>query len=170
MTNATQPFFPSKFTNLDEVVQRLELLQREGYTSAGNWNLAQVSEHLRDWFSFMISGYPSNPFPVNWMLWGMKVTVGKSMLQKILRTGMMASGGPTIKQTVHSAEGLDDDQSVQRLREMIERFQLHSEAYFPSPIFGKLSADEGLRLQLIHCDHHLSFLVPRNSKEIPLRS
>ena len=166
MTNATPSRFPSNFTNLDEVIQRLELLQREGYTSVGNWNLAQVSEHLRDWFSFMIEGYPSAPFPVNWMLWGMKNTVGKSMLRKILRSGSMASGGPTMKQTVHAAGGIDDATSVLRLKEMIERFRSHRDPYFPSPMFGDLSAAEGLSLQLIHCAHHLSFLVPKNSKPI----
>lgn len=166
MTNATPSRLPSNFTNLDEVVQRLDLLQREGYTMVGNWNLAQVAEHLRDWFSFMISGYPSAPFPVSYMLWGMRVSIGRSMLRKILQSGNMATGGPTMKQTVHAAAGIDDVTSVLRLKEMIERFKMHRGDYCPSPMFGDLSAAEGLSLQLIHCSHHLSFLVPKDSEPI----
>lgn len=152
---------PLSFSSLDEVQQRLDLLNQNGYDKAGNWNLAQVCEHLRDWFLYMIEGYPEAPIPIRWMLWAMRVTVGRSMLEKILRTGKMSSGGPTMKQTVHSADEFDDASAVHRLKEVIARFQDHRGPFCRSPLFGQLSGEEGLNLQLIHCAHHLSFLIPK---------
>lgn len=149
------------FSSLDEVQQRLDLLSQNGYTSAGNWNLAQVCEHLRDWFLYMMDGYPPAPIPISWMLWSMRITVGRSMLANILRSGKMPSGGPTMKQTVHSTEEFDDADSVRRLKEVLARFQSHQGPYCASPLFGEFSAEEGLKLQLIHCAHHLSFLNPK---------
>ena len=152
----------TRFSSLDEVVQRLELLHRNGYTSIGKWNLAQVCEHLRDWMLFMLDGYPKPPVWMSPMIWAMRVSVGKSMLRKIIRTGKMSAGGPTMSQTVHPPQGLDDAQSVMRLKEAIARFKVHSGAFHPSPLFGPLSTETGLALQLVHCAHHLGFLSPKS--------
>ncbi len=149
------------FSSLEEVQQQLDLLRQNGYDQAGNWNLAQVCEHLRDWFLYMLDGYPTAPIPISWMLWAMRVTVGRSMLAKILRSGKMATGGPTMKQTVHSAQEFDNADAVRRLKEVIVRFQSHQGPCCTSPLFGEFSAEEGLKLQLIHCAHHLSFLIPK---------
>ncbi len=149
-----------EYSSLDDVIERLEKLHRDGYRSLGKWNLAQTCEHLSDWMGYMLDGYPSAPFPIRMMLWGMRVTMGKSMLRKILATGKMSAGGPTMRQTVHVAEGLEDEMSLQRFRETVKRFQSHGDAYCASPLFGEFSAEQGVALQLVHCSHHLSFLEP----------
>ncbi len=149
-----------EFSSLEEVIQRLERLHRDGYRSLGKWNLAQVCEHLSDWMVFMIDGYPKAPLPVNLMMWGMRVSVGKSLLRKILTTGKMAAGGPTMQQTVHAADGLKDEASLQRLKETAQRLASYRGTYAASPLFGPLSAEDGLKLQLVHCAHHLRFLEP----------
>jgi len=146
---------------LDEVVQRLDLLHKNGYTRLGKWNLAQVCEHLRDWILFMLDGYPKTPLWMSPMVWAIRVTVGKSILRKIIRSGKMSEGGPTMSQTVHPAQGLDDADSLKRFKETIARFKLHAGGYHPSPLFARLSAEEGLALQLVHCAHHIGFLAPK---------
>ncbi len=160
MSTSASPRTELKFATLAEVIERLEALQRNGYTSLGKWNLAQVCEHLSDWACYMLDGYPKVPFPISLMLWGMKITTGRSMLRKIINTGKMAAGGPTIGQTVHPAAGLDDARSLQRFKETAERFEAHLGAFHPSPLFGELSAKDGLALHLVHCAHHVSFLAP----------
>jgi Protein of unknown function (DUF1569) len=161
MNKAAVARVPLSFSSLDEVQQRLDLLSQNGYDKAGNWNLAQVCEHLRDWMLYMIDGYPKAPLPISWMLWAIRVSVGRAMLAKILSTGNMSSGRPTLQQTVHAVEEFDDANAVRRLKEVIGRFQSHRGPYCPSPLFGQFNAEDGLRLQLIHCAHHLSFLVPK---------
>ncbi len=92
----------------------------------------------------------------------MKLTVGKSILRKLIASGQMPTGGPTTPQSVHVARGLDDNTSVQRLKAAIQRFEQHRGELCPSPVFGLLSRETGLQLQLVHCAHHLSFLVHRH--------
>jgi len=164
MTQPASTSAPRLFANLDEVVHYLEQLQTNGYQSLGKWNLAQVAEHLSDWLEYMLDGYPKSSPLVQPLIWIVRVTMGKRLLRKILATGKMASGGPTLPQTVHDAAGLNDAQSLDRFRKTVERFQQWSGEYQASPLFGTLTAEEGQRLQLIHCAHHANFLSPRTGE------
>ena len=45
--------------------------------------------------------------------------------------------------------------------ETVDRFKVHDGPIVASPVFGELTPEEALKLQLQHCAHHLSFLTPR---------
>ena len=49
------------------------------------------------------------------------------------------------------------------LRSAIERFKTHSGDVHPSPLFGAMTKETALQLQLKHAAHHLSFLVPKST-------
>ena len=49
--------------------------------------------------------------------------------------------------------------AVAKLKETVERFAAHTGPVHPSPLFGAVTKDEALKLQLVHCAH-LSFLIP----------
>jgi hypothetical protein len=147
------------FTSLDEVVVDAEKLLGNGYEKAGNWELAQVCLHLADWLRFPIDGFPKPPLPIGMMLWALRKTIGKKMYRKYMVEGMPA-GKPTMPQTVHRT-GLDPTIAVGKLREAVEQFKGFDGTLHPSPLFGSLTKDEATRLQLAHCAHHLSFLVPK---------
>jgi Protein of unknown function (DUF1569) len=156
---------PLQFKTLEQVVERLEQLHRDGYRKLGNWNLAQTCEHLDDWMRYPINGYPKASLPIRMMLWAMRVSVGRSMLRKIITSGKMPRGGPTLKQTVYSSSGLQDATSMQKFSDTIRRFSNHRGPFHASPVFGPLSAEDSLKLQLVHCSHHLSFLVPESASQ-----
>ncbi len=147
------------FASLDEAVADAGHLQATGYERAGNWDLAQVCSHLADWMRFPVDGFPKAPIFIRPMLWMMKVTAGKSMFRKVLANGM-PSGKPTMPQTV-AVRGDDPVFAIAKLKDSVERFKAHTGPIHPSPLFGAMNKDEALRLQLRHCEHHLSFLVPR---------
>jgi hypothetical protein len=148
-----------RFDSLDEAVRDAEQLLKRGYDRTGNWNLAQVCGHLADWMTYPVAGFPKAPLPIRMMLGLLRRTLGRKMMAKYLREGMPA-GKPTMPQSVHAA-GEDAQRAVERLSEAARRFQAHSGEYLPSPLFGPLTRDEALKLQLAHCAHHLSFLVPK---------
>jgi hypothetical protein len=149
------------FRDLDEVIADAERLQAQGYEKAGNWDLAQVCGHLSEWMRYPVDGYPRAGCFIGTVLWLMKVTVGKKIFRKVLATGTMRSGGPTMKETVPEPGG-DTSAAVNRLKETVQRFKAHAGEYQPSPLFGRLTRDEALKLQLVHCAHHLNFLIPKN--------
>ena len=148
-----------KFQSLSEVVADTESLHTSGYRKIGNWDLAQVCGHLAEWMRYPIDGFPPAPFPVRVILWTMRNTVGKKMLKGILEKGFKP-GGPTAPQSVQQP-GADEKAAIAKLRDAVLRFENHTGPLHPSPLFGDLDKETATKLQLVHCAHHLSFLVPK---------
>jgi hypothetical protein len=147
------------FASLDEVAADAENLLARGYDRAGNWDLAQVAGHVAEWMRFPLDGFPKPPLLIRPILWLMKVTAGRKMREKILAEGFSA-GGRTMPETVPPSGG-DAAAAVAKLKEVVARWKAHAGAVYPSPLFGAMTKDTALQLQLKHAAHHLSFLVPR---------
>jgi hypothetical protein len=90
----------------------------------------------------------------------MRNTIGRRKYETYVREQSFPTGKPTMPQTVHRP-GEDERAAVARLKDTAERYKAHAGAIHPSPLFGPLTKDEALAMQLVHCGHHLSFLVPR---------
>lgn len=150
------------FNDLDDAARDAQMLLDRGYDRMGNWTLLQCCAHLSEWLRFPIEGFPRQPAPVRAIFWVMRHAVGKRMLAGWLSNGSMPAGKPTIPQTVAKAPG-DDAEAVPRFRQAIERFKSHTGPLHPSPLFGELDRETATKLQLIHCAHHLSFLLPKQS-------
>jgi Protein of unknown function (DUF1569) len=148
-----------RFARLSEVQDDLKKLASRNYTKTAEWDLSQVAEHLADWMTFPIDGFPKPPWLVVILIGAMRVTLGKSLYKKFVRDQRMATGQPTIPTTVYPASD-SSAKSVERLMKAIDRLSAHRGPIHPSPLFGQLSYDELVALQLAHCAHHLSFLVP----------
>ena len=151
-----------RFSTLEEVRTDLRNLHSKGYTKTGKWDLSQSANHLADWMSFSMDGFPKSPFHIRILLGIMRVTQGKSIYKKFVQNQRMATGQPTIPQTVHKP-GADADAthlSVERLATQIDRLATHRGPIHPSLLYGKLDYDQVVALQLAHCAHHLIFLVP----------
>jgi hypothetical protein len=149
-----------KFDSLDDVVRDAEHLLAVGYDKAGNWSLAQCCGHLANWFRYQTDGFPPAPLLLRPVFWVIRNTVGKSMARKMLAGGTMKPGMPTIPQSVVQPGG-DDAAAVAELRETIRRWRDYAGPLHPSPLFGGNSKDNWLKGHLIHCAHHLSFLIPK---------
>ncbi|MFN7737931.1 MAG: DUF1569 domain-containing protein [Pirellula sp.] len=149
-----------RFSDLSQVMPEVFRLRDQGYTQTGSWDLVQTCNHLADWMSFPFDGFPKPPWFISWMFPLMRLTVGKSALKKILATGVMGKGMPTMPETVYKAGG-NPEEAIDRLAKSLERLSVAKNAIYPSPVFGTMSREELVRLQLVHCGHHLEFLVPK---------
>jgi hypothetical protein len=152
-----------RFECLGDAVRQAESLRLGGYERAGSWDLSQVCGHLAEWMGFPLDGFPHQPAPIRLVLWGLRNTIGRRELRRLLDRGVMPRGGPTIETTIPSPGG-NEAEAVERLRRAVTRFEAHDGPLCPSPIFGVLDRVQWRRLQLIHCAHHLGFLRP-NSQE-----
>ena len=150
-----------RFAGLDAIVQDAETLLAKGYEKAGNWDLAQCCHHLAEWMRYPVEGFPKAPLPIRGMLWMARKTVGPKKLQAYLKDGSFPPGKPTAPQTVQAAGG-DAKAAIENMKRSVERLKAHTGAIIPSPFFGPMSKDQCVRLQLVHCAHHLSFLVLKN--------
>src|SRR5439155_19401952 len=119
---------------------------REGYEKLGQWDLAQVCDHLTYFIQGSLDGYT---FRVPWLL---KFLFGRFMLRRILKHRWMKSGIPTPQKPLPPAGG-DEAAAVARFKQMIERLQAHQGELQPSPFFGYLTPQQWRELHLIHCAH-----------------
>ena len=147
------------FTTLDDAVRDAENLLATGYDKAGNWDLAQVCLHLAEWLRFPVEGFPKMPLLLRPAAWLVRSLIGKAMRAKVLAKGFPA-GGQTMPQTVFPPGG-DEAAAVAKLREAAEQLKAHAGPIHPSPLFGAMTKDVAVQLQLKHCEHHLSFLIPK---------
>jgi hypothetical protein len=150
--------------NLDEAVEEAEQLLAKGYRSTGNWNLAQTLGHCSDWLRFPMDGYPRAKFPVNFLLAIARWTIGKSASRKLLRDRTFPPGRPTMSETVKQPLATQDATALKDFKQTVERFKSFTGQPQASPLFGALTYDQHLELQLIHIQHHLSFLIPVEPK------
>ncbi|MEQ1826076.1 MAG: DUF1569 domain-containing protein [Pirellula sp.] len=148
-----------RFAKLADISSDIDQLLTKGYQRTGKWDLSQICEHLADWMIFPIDGFPKAPLFVACILGVMRVTLGKSLFKKFVRDQRMSVNQPTDPATVHNSTQ-DSQASIDRLRKAIDRLASHRGPIHPSPLFGKMNYDELVSLQLAHCAHHLSFLVP----------
>jgi hypothetical protein len=149
-----------QFGSLDDVIRDAERLLARGYEKAGSWDLAQVCNHLADWMGFQIDGFPKPPAPIRAVLWVMKKTIGRKKLLQYLADKSFPAGKPTMPQTVYAAGG-DAQAAAERLRQNVERLKAYTGRIVPSPLFGPMTKDEAVGMQLVHAAHHLSFLIPK---------
>ncbi len=153
-----------QFEQLDQIVDEAKRLLSDGYSAAGSWNLAQVCGHCENWMRYPMEGFPKAGFPISMMLWMMKKTIGKSALKKILDGQSMKAGQPTMPQSVPAEDAQTDAAAVDKLTETVQRFQNFDGTFHPSPLFGDLDRDTLTNLQLVHCAHHFSFLLPKSDE------
>lgn len=151
-----------EFQNLDEIVNEAKRLLKSGYSSTGTWNLSQVAGHCENWMRYPMDGFPKAGFPINIMLWMMKVTIGKSTLKKILDGKSMKSGQPTMPQSVPEQDATSDSDAIAKLERTVQQFKDFDREFLPSPLFGPMDRETLTQLQLVHASHHFSFLVPNS--------
>lgn len=140
--------------NFDEVLAYAERLHQNGYDRTGKWDLAQVLDHLTYFMNGALGGYT---FKVPWII---KALLGKPVLRSILSKKRMKRGVFTPQKPL-PAPGGDEAASLARFRDIVQRTINHQGEFQPSPFFGKLTRDEALELNLIHCRHHLGYLIPK---------
>jgi hypothetical protein len=149
------------FRDFDAVLRDVDALAAGGYDRAGAWDLAQVCGHLADWMRFPLDGFPRPALPLRVVIWLMRHTIAPRLLRRILAERSMPGGRPTIPETVKPG-GADQAAAVDQLRQVVARFRAHTGPLHPSPLFGALDREEATQVQLIHCAHHLSFLIPKS--------
>ncbi len=152
-----------KFANFEEMMNEINSLEEGGYESQGNWSLAQICGHVADWMRFPIDGFPIPPIYMRPIFFLMKISIGDKMKRDILANGFKA-GMPTAPETIPDDDEMTDRQGIGVLKKTIARVCAHTGELLPSPLFGPMDKETLLQVTLLHAEHHLGFLEP---KELP---
>ena len=148
-----------RFTSVDDVIAEAERLagaEREGrLKQLGNWTLGQIINHLATWAEFAYCGYPPSvraPLPVRMIL--------RMLRNKILTQGM--TPGINIRGIPGGTLGTErvpTEQALPRLRAALETLRQTCPPG-PNPVFGRMSHDQWIALNLRHAELHFGYLVP----------
>ena len=82
----------------------------------------------------------------------------KSKLREILASGKLPSGIEAPAPAIPPSDA--DESAIDMLTATLKRFDNYTEPMAPHRLFGHLSDADLRKLNLIHCAHHLSYLVP----------
>jgi hypothetical protein len=140
-----------RYASFDEIMPDVERLLR-GHTTVGNWSLAQICRHLATVLRRVVDLPASTPHDPS-------LRVSEEEKQKVFDTGTIPEGLPGPPEVI-PAETLGEQGEAEGLRAAIAYYRASPGPVVPHRFFGPLTRDEWDRLQLIHCAHHLSFVVP----------
>jgi uncharacterized protein DUF1569 len=119
----------------------------------GNWTLGQALGHLGVWAEYSYTGAPVKP-PL-WVKWLVRLRK-QAFLYGPMRAGIRISGIPGGTLAI---DEMPLEEALPRFQRIMNR--IHSEApTAPNLIFGPLTHDEWIALQLRHAELHLGFFVP----------
>lgn len=147
-----------RFDTIEQVlldVERLAAAERAGTLKRlGNWTLGQNLGHLAAWVNYAFDGYPMRPPPLPIRLI-LKLRKNKYIHDR-LPAGVKIPGieGGTV-----ATDLLPLDEGLQRYRAALQRLRAGAPSQ-RSPIFGPLTHEEWIELNLRHAELHLSFMRP----------
>jgi hypothetical protein len=139
------------FKDFPAVLAEIDGLHRDGYDKLGQWDLAQVCDHLTYFVQGSLDGYT---FRVPWLF---KFLFGRLAIGRILKQRRMKAGITTPHKPLPPAGG-DEAAAIERYRQVVERFRAHQGELHDSPFFGYLTPQQWRDLHLVHAAHHLGFL------------
>ncbi|MFG0285431.1 MAG: DUF1569 domain-containing protein [Phycisphaerales bacterium JB039] len=150
-----------KFTSLDDLAAELDRIQQAHdagtLRATGNWIPGQILAHLATFWKCALDGFPAE----------MKPPLLLALIARLLFKRKAASGAAPppgfksplkVRNHLEHGPGITFEESMSQFRAQIARTRAGERFDKPSPLFGQLTHDQWQRLQLGHCQLHLSFL------------
>ncbi|MGC4032758.1 MAG: DUF1569 domain-containing protein [Tepidisphaeraceae bacterium] len=138
------------FNTPDDVAAEVKRLRDGGYEKAGQWNLPQVCFHCEKLLVQAMTGPAADTTP--------EQTARRPILDQMLATNRIPDGivspDPAVPPADTPASAVDD------FLKTLDAFEAFTGTFAPHRLFGNISPQERRRHQMIHCAHHLSYLVP----------
>lgn len=119
----------------------------------GTWTLGQALGHLATWANFANDGYPESIAHPPWMV----RVIARLLRRRILYGAMMP--GMRIGRLPNGTLGLEvlpTDEALSRYRAALERLRTTAPT-IDNPVFGPLTHEQWIQLNLRHAELHLSF-------------
>jgi hypothetical protein len=145
-----------RFNSIDEAqaeVDRLAAIERSNKLQhTGNWELGQALGHLAAWANFAYDGYPDS-LKAPWIV----KFFGRMFKSRFLNKGLPAGARiPKIKGGTLAIDLLSLEEGETRFREAFARLK-STPTTMPNIILGPMTYEEWIKLNLRHCELHLSF-------------
>lgn len=155
---------------LDDVVAEIERLERGGYTIGGKWNLSQICEHLTATMRMGLDGGQRMP-------WLLRKTMGAWLIRSWLKNRALRAGLPTLDRLLPRTKSdpiaseeasktpADDRAAIATCIATLREVRDFAGELPPHSMCDRIDLPTYKELCVIHAQHHLGFLVPKNALE-----
>lgn len=135
-------------------LERVENAERAGtLRRSGNWTPGQVCGHLATWTAFAFSRNPLRP------PWFVRLIL-RLRKHRYLNEGLPAGVRiPRVEGGTLGTEDVPFPDAITALRAALDRLEREAPT-LPNVVFGPLTHEEWIKLNLRHAELHLSFLHP----------
>jgi hypothetical protein len=144
-----------RFDTIDQALAeaaRITALQKSNAAQyAGNWDASQIINHVAAWAEY---AYTPNPMRAPWFV---KLLL-RPMKSRFLNKGLPAGRHiPKIPGGTLATEKVPIDAALERFQKIFTRLKTDPPTQ-PSPVFGTLTHEEAIKLNLRHAELHMSFV------------
>ena len=146
---------PLRFSSIDEAIaeaRRITALAQSGKIQyLGNWDASQILNHLAGWAEH---AFTPNPVHAPWLIKLLVRPLKNRFLNKGLPSGRHIPKIP--EGTTHTEKG-PVDQALARFEKAFTNLQTEIPTQ-PSPVFGRMTQEEYIKLNLRHAELHMGFI------------
>ena len=144
-----------EYATMSEILDDIEYLASgDPPRTIGNWSSAQIVLHVTSVINYSLDGFPRPRAPLALRLIGRLMR--KRALTKTLPAGLKFPKG---FEFLTPPDNVPWDDAVDRFRRAIRRLDTDRMTQ-RSPVLGKLSHDQWVRLHCRHAELHFSFMHP----------
>jgi hypothetical protein len=145
-----------RFNSIDQAVAEMETLaeaERAGKLQrVGNWTLGQALGHLATWAEF---SFAPCPIRAPWFVRAFMAMKRKSYIYGPMKPGVRI---PRVEGGTLGIEPMSLEEGLERARRAFLKLKEGPPTH-PSPVFGMMSQDEAMNMNLRHAELHLGFFV-----------
>lgn len=143
-----------KFRTIDDIRERVQLIEPDNHKTLGKWSAAQNFFHLAGALEATVTSRPAGS-P------GVTRKVAKPIRWFITRVRFppFVPIPDSVRSLLEPPEDADFATQKLRLLTTIDRFRDFDGELPPHPVLGPLTRDEWIGFHLRHCQRHLSFIA-----------
>ncbi|MGE3182375.1 MAG: DUF1569 domain-containing protein [Phycisphaerae bacterium] len=148
--------------DIEDDVERIVAADSSGnLRQTGNWTPGQAFGHLAAWINYAYDGYP---FKFPW--------IGRLLIRRFLPKILASDMRPGFRiakneSGTHGVERISTHEGQRRYTKALHRLKTREPANHDSPVFGKMTDDQRIQLNLRHAELHLSFFHPEAPESNP---
>jgi len=121
-----------------------------GHATVGRWTFAQICDHLTKSINLSLDLPPAVEPP----------TREQAVYRRLFfRSRTFPEDQDLAHPSQEPGTGLEIGETVEALRNAVERLAAHDGPFAAHPVLGPMSREEWLRFHARHAAHHLSFVV-----------
>ena len=150
-----------RLATLDDAIAEIERLHHGGYQATGKWNLSQICEHLTATMRMGLDGGQRMP-------WLLRKTMGGWLIRSWLKNRTMRAGLPTLdrllpkkREDESQTPASDDPEAIETCLATLREVRDFEGVLPPHSMCDGIDLPTYRELCVIHAQHHLGFLVPR---------